>query len=189
MRRGTAWAIGLALVAVCLALAWAFTPLREVIEPRELLARAEQLRESGWGIVLIPPAFVLLSLAMVPTSLLRWTTVLAFDPVFGVVCMTLGVIGATLLGHAIGKRVGAERLARVGGARIEAIRARLGRTGVLGIAALRQIPLGPFMIVNAVAGAARVRGTVFLGGTLLAMIPSVTVMLLASSSVRGWVLG
>jgi uncharacterized membrane protein YdjX (TVP38/TMEM64 family) len=181
--------IGLALGAVCLALAWAFTPLRSVIDPRGLLAGAEQLRASGWGIMLIPPAFVLLSLAMVPTSLLRWTTVLAFDPLFGVLCMTLGVVCATVLGHAIGQRVGAERLARIGGDRIERVRARIGRTGVLGIAALRQVPLGPFMIVNAVAGAARVRRNVFVAGTLIGMVPSVLVMVLAGSSLRAWVLG
>lgn len=189
MARGTAWAIGVALVAVCLALAWVFTPLGSLIEPRGLLEAAEQLRASGWGIVLIPPAFVLLSLAMVPTSLLRWTTVVAFDPLFGVVCMTLGVVCATVLGHAIGQRIGADRLARVGGDRIERIRVRLGRTGVLGIAALRQVPLGPFMIVNAVAGAARVRRSVFVGGTLLGMVPSVIVMVLAGSSLRAYLLG
>ena len=192
-----AWVIGIALGAVCLALAWAFTPLRTVIEPRALIAAAEELRASGWGLVLVPPAFVLLSLAMVPTSVLRWTTVVAFDPVFGVICMALGVVGATALGHAIGARVGAERLARFGGERlggrlgerIERIRGRLARTGVLGIAALRQVPLGPFMFVNAVAGAARVPRRVFLGGTVLGMIPSAVVMLIAASSVRAYLAG
>lgn len=188
MARGTKLVIGLALVAVSLALVWALTPAREVIDPRRLLAAAEELRASGWGIVLIPPAFVVLSLAMVPSSMLRWTTVLAFDPLFGVVCMTAGVLLATVLGHAIGQRVGAERLSRLGGDRITRIRARLGRTGVLGIAALRQVPLGPFMIVNAVAGAAQVRRRVFVGGTLLGMVPSVTVMVLAGSSLRAWLI-
>ncbi|MDQ3365860.1 MAG: VTT domain-containing protein [Myxococcota bacterium] len=188
MGRGTITVTCVALAALGLALAWALTPLRSVIEPRSLLAGAEQLRASGWGIVLVPPAFVLLSLAMVPTSLLRWTTVLAFSPLFGVLCMVLGVACATLLGHMIGQRIGADRLARIGGDRVHRIRARLERTGVLGIAALRQVPLGPFMIVNAVAGAARVRRNVFVAGTVLGMVPGVIVMVLAGSSLRAWLL-
>lgn len=189
MARRTAWAIGLALGALALALAWAFTPLRTVLAPRALLTGAEQLRASGWGIVLVPPLFVLLSLAMVPTTLLRWTTVLAFDPVFGVLCMTAGVACATLVGHAIGQRVGADRLTALGGERMERVRARLRGTGILGVAAMRQVPLGPFMIVNAIAGAAQIRCRVFVGGTVLGMIPSVAVMLLAGSSMRAWLLG
>lgn len=170
--------------AIGLAIAWAVTPLRTALSPRVLLTAAEDL--DGWGLVLVPPAFVVLSVAMVPTSILRWTTVVAFAPAVGVLFMVLGVMGATLLGHVIGARLGAER---IGGERIERLRARLTRTGVLGIAALRQVPMGPFMIVNAAAGAAGVRRRVFLGGTLVGMVPSVIVMVLAGTSVRAWLLG
>ena len=165
MSRGLTCVIVLA-AAIGLAAAWAFTPLRTVLSPRELLAAAEDLRASGWGLLLVPPAFVLLSVAMVPTSVLRWTTVIAFDPVFGVLFMVLGVLGATFLGHAIGARLGAER---VGGERIERLRARLTKT--------------------AAAGAAGVRRGVFLGGTLVGMVPGVIVMVLAGGSLRAWLLG
>jgi uncharacterized membrane protein YdjX (TVP38/TMEM64 family) len=188
MSRGVAGAVALVLT-LGLALAWAFTPLRDALAPRDLLASAAELRATGWGMLLVPPVFVLLSLAMVPTTILRWATVVAFDPLFGVVFMVLGVLGATFVGHAIGERLGAERMSRFGGDRVERIRARLGRTGVLGIAALRQVPLGPFMIVNAAAGALRVRRGAFLGGTLVGMVPGAIVMVLAGGSLRAWLLG
>jgi len=188
MARWFGWVLALA-VAVGLALAWAFTPLRSLVDPRRLLAAAEHLRASGWGILLVPPAFVVLSLALVPTSILRWTTILAFDPWFGVAVMTVGVASATFLRHFIGARLGAERMSRLGSARFERVRVRLGRTGLLGVAALRQVPLGPFMIVNALAGATGMRRSVFVAGTIIGMVPSVVVMLLAGSSLRAWLLG
>ena len=184
MSRGVACVVALVLT-LGLALAWAFTPLRDAIAPRELLTAAEDLRATGWGMLLVPPVFVLLSIAMVPTTILRWATVVAFDPLFGLVFMVLGVLGATFIGHAIGERLGAKRF---GGERVERIRARLARTGVLGVAALRQVPLGPFMFVNAVAGAARVRRGAFLGGTVVGMVPGAIVMVLAGGSLRAWLL-
>jgi phospholipase D1/2 len=172
-----------------LALAWALTPLRELIDPRALLDAADSLRATGWGIALIVPLFVVFSVVMIPTSVLRWTTIVAFDPLIGVPCMVIGVMCAAFLGHALGTRAGAERLANVGSARFAKIRARLERTGVLGIAALRQVPLGPFMFVNAACGAARVPRKTFLAGTLVGMVPSTVVMVLAGASLRAWLLG
>jgi phospholipase D1/2 len=171
-------------VLVALALAWVLTPLGELIDPRALLVSADELRATGWGIALIVPLFVAFSVVMIPTSLLRWTTIVAFDPLIGVPCMVAGVLCAAFLGHVIGERVGADRLARIGNARFERIRARLERTGVLGIAALRQVPLGPFMFVNAVAGAARTRRKTFLAGTLVGMVPSTI-----GASLRAWLVG
>ncbi len=181
------WGIVIALLVLAAAVTlWTTPPVRAALEPRALLAGAERLRDSGWGLLLIPPAFVLLSLVLVPSSVLRWTTIVAIGPVSGLLCMALGVIGATLVGHAIGQRLGSERLARLAGTRLPRIRDRLQRTGVLGIAALRQVPLGPFMVVNAVAGAARVRRHVLVAGTLVAMVPSVIVMTIAGGSLRAW---
>ncbi|MGE3765933.1 MAG: TVP38/TMEM64 family protein [Kofleriaceae bacterium] len=183
------WLVALvAILAIGLALAWVLTPLRALVDPRGLLASAEQLTSTAWGIALIVPAFVLLSVAMVPTSILRWATVLALHPVLGVTFMVIGVMCASFIGHAIGDRLGAERMARIGNERFARIRSRLERIGILGMAAIRQVPLGPFMIVNAVAGAARVRRRVFLAGTLVGMVPSTIVMLLAGASLRAWLL-
>jgi phospholipase D1/2 len=175
-------------IAIGLALAWALTPLREVVDPRAMLAAADELRATGWGIALIVPLFVAFSIVMVPTSLLRWTTIVAFDPWIGVPCMVIGVLVAALIGHAFGERAGAERIARIGNARFARIRARLERTGILGIAALRQVPLGPYMFVNAAAGAARVPRRTFLLGTLVGMVPSTIIMVAAGASLRAWLL-
>ncbi len=178
-----------AAIAIGLAIAWAVTPLRELVDPRTLLDAADDLRATGWGIALIVPLFVVFSVLMVPASLLRWTTVVAFDPWIGVPCMLVGSIGATFIGHAIGKRAGAERLACIGSERVAKIRARLERAGVLGVAAIRQVPLGPSMFVNAAAGAAGVRRDVFLAGTFVSMLPSTVLMVVAGASLRAWLLG
>ena len=94
-----------AAVAVGLAIAWAATPLRELVDPQGLLAAADGLRATGWGIALIVPLFVLASVVMIPSSILRWTTVVAFDPWIGVPCMLLGSLGAAFTAQS---RIGAD---------------------------------------------------------------------------------
>jgi uncharacterized membrane protein YdjX (TVP38/TMEM64 family) len=177
-----ALAIGAALAGIALFVAWRWTPLREVADPKALLAWAEALRSSGIAIVLVPAAFVALSLALFPIVVLRVTIVLVFGPLLGPIYALLGVAAGALLGHAIGARLGAKPLERLAGPRVDRIRARLeGRTGVWAIAALRLVPLGPFMVVNAVGGAARLRRRNFVLGTVLGLTPGLVVIAVISA--------
>jgi uncharacterized membrane protein YdjX (TVP38/TMEM64 family) len=175
-------AIGAALVGVALFVAWRWTPLREVADPKALLAWAQTLRASGLAVLLVPAAFVALSLALFPIVVLRVTIVLVFGPLLGPVYALLGVAAGALLGHALGARLGARPLERLAGPRLDRIRARLeGRTGVWAIAALRLVPLGPFMVVNAVGGAARLRRRSFVLGTVLGLTPGIILIALVSA--------
>ncbi len=175
---------GMFTVMVLASLAWSLTPLADVARLERVTAGVEQLR-ADWpsAMILVPALFVALSLAFVPVSIMRPAIVLALGPILGPVCALAGGLLAAYLGYTIGKRVGGESLERLAGARVAAIRARIERHGVLAIAAVRLVPLGPFMLVNAVFGAAGVRRRDYLLGSLLSMIPGLVIMALAISLV------
>jgi phospholipase D1/2 len=171
--------LGAAVVAI--GLAWWLTPLREWLTPERLLASADAARGSPVAVALVPGAFVALSFAFVPIVVLRATIVLVFGPLLGPLLAILGVALAALAGHAIGQLAGARALERLGGPRVEKVRARLSRAGVLSIAAVRMVPLAPNMVVNAVAGAARVPRRAFVAGTVLGLMPGLILLVTASA--------
>jgi uncharacterized membrane protein YdjX (TVP38/TMEM64 family) len=73
------------------------------------------------------------------------------------------------------------RVTTVAGPRVQRIRERLHGGGALAVAALRLVPLGPFMVVNAACGAAGLHRRAFMLGTIIVMVPTLVVMALAVS--------
>jgi phospholipase D1/2 len=169
-------ALLVAAAALAVVLVWYFSPLRDAVTPEILLGHAEGLRSNPIALVVVPAVFVILSMAFVPMFVLRVTIVLAFGPLLGPLYAMLAVALAALVGHALGRRLGAAALERLAGPRVRRIRERLSRCGVWSIAALRLVPLGPNMLVNAVAGAARLPRPIFIAGTMIGMIPGLVVL-------------
>jgi uncharacterized membrane protein YdjX (TVP38/TMEM64 family) len=60
------------------------------------------------------------------------------------------------------------------GRRLNDLSRRLGERGLLAIIFVRVVPVGPFSIVNVVAGASHIRWRDFLLGTLIGLLPGVT---------------
>jgi len=168
---------------ICLAaLAWRFSP----IPPEELLRRAQALRDFPGAVLWVPAAYVLLGLVLFPFVALRVGTILVFGPVVGAVYALAGAAASALVGHALGQRLGADAVARSLGPRARAIRERFARRGILAVAAARMVPLGPFMLVNAVAGAARIPRRDFLIGTLVGTSPGLIALVVAAAVWPAW---
>jgi phospholipase D1/2 len=165
-------------VGLALAAAWWLTPLGDILDGRALLDRAQAVRATGAAAVLVPVLFVALSLLLVPIVVLRVTTVLVFGPILGPLYAIAGVAAAAWVGHLLGERAGAGAVDRIGGPRVRAIRERLAKSGVLAIAAARLVPLGPFTLVNAVGGAARIPRGRFVLGTVIGMTPGLVLLAL-----------
>ena len=67
------------------------------------------------------------------------------------------------------------------GPRLNRIRARVQRSGVLAVTAIRLVPIAPFTIVNMVAGASGISLSHYIIGTALGLLPGL-VMLSAMGS-------
>jgi len=169
--------IGVGLLAIALALlavAWRWTPLREVVNLASLVAFARQLEEMPFTPLAVVGSYVAAGLVMVPVMLLIAVTGIVFGPVFG----SLYAIGGTMLSAAvaygIGHWLGRDTVQKLVGPRINKLSKRIARRGILAIVVIRMLPVAPFTVVNMVAGASHIRFRDYLIGTLLGMLPGIT---------------
>jgi uncharacterized membrane protein YdjX (TVP38/TMEM64 family) len=74
---------------------------------------------------------------------------------------------------------------RYAGEKLNRISKALARRGILTVVVLRLVPVAPFVIINAVAGASRISFRDFAVGTLLGMAPGMLgIALFADSLIR-----
>ena len=91
-------------------------------------------------------------------------------------------LAGALLNAAVTYRVGRwlrrDTVRRLAGQRLNRITRRLARRGVLAIVILRLLPIAPFTMVNAVAGASRIRADELLIGTAIGIAPGIALTML-----------
>jgi uncharacterized membrane protein YdjX (TVP38/TMEM64 family) len=176
---------------VALALAWKYTPLADLVSVDALVRRAKAWQQDPGALVVAPLVFILLTLALVPITLLRVATVLAFGPLWGPLFALVGSAVGAWIGYELGRVAGAPAFERVAGkhTRVAAVRDKVAGGGVWAVCAMRLLPLGPFTFVNAACGAAGVPRRDFLLGTVLVMIPVLVLLALAltvAPALKSW---
>ncbi len=116
-------------------------------------------------------AYFVAGLLFFPVTVLSIAVAAVFGPVWGPIYGIMGALlsSATLFG--IGKLLGNAGLKKVGGPKVEAVDQKLKRSGIVGVAAIRMIPIAPFSLVNLVAGISSIGIFQFLMGTFLGMFP------------------
>ena len=171
----------LAIVAItvvalaALALAWRYTLLSTWLEPARLIEVGESLRESPLAPLIVLLAFVGGGLILFPVVVLVAVTAAVFGPLLGGL---YALIGATLSGastFAIGRHLSRQTVRGLAGPRLNDLSRRLGERGLLAIVFARVVPVGPFSVVNIVAGASHIGWRDFLLGTVIGLLPGVTV--------------
>ena len=161
----------IALVIAALALAWRYTPLKDIVAPDRVLAWAREVGESGWAPLALVLAYTPAAFVMFPRPLLTLFSVVAFGPVWGFIYGMAGILLASLATYYAGVVLPAGTLRRLGGAKIEPITEVLRRRGLVAMFAVRVVPVAPFVIEGMIAGAARIKVFDFTAGTFLGMLP------------------
>jgi uncharacterized membrane protein YdjX (TVP38/TMEM64 family) len=133
-------------------------------------------------------AFMLGGLVAFPLLLLIAGTAAAFGPVLGFACAAAGSIASALLTYVIGAWLGRQPLESALGPRLNRVRARLERSGVLAVAAIRLLPIAPFTVVNMVAGASGISVVHYLLGTALGLLPGLIMLSVVGSQVMDIIL-
>jgi len=170
--------IGVALVIVLLAgagIAWRYTPLHEWLAPGKLIDIGASMRDEELAPLFAILAFVVAGLVLFPVSVLVGATAIVFGPILG---SLYALIGATMSGamtFAIGRHLSKDAVRALAGRRLNDLSRRLGERGLLAIVFARVVPVGPFSVVNIVAGASHIRWRDFLLGTVIGLVPGVTV--------------
>ncbi|MFZ0255551.1 MAG: VTT domain-containing protein [Gammaproteobacteria bacterium] len=179
---------GLLIALLALAAAWHWTPLSEWLNGKLIADWLAALDHPLTRVVVAICTFVLISLLMVPLSLLVIAISMAFGPWQGFTYGLTGSLISAMIAFGVGHKLGSNTVKRLSGKRIQGISQRLADEGIFAIAALRLLPVGPYNIINLIAGASHVRFLPFLLGSFLGLVPGVLAFSVFSKSLSEAVL-
>jgi uncharacterized membrane protein YdjX (TVP38/TMEM64 family) len=167
--------IGGALLLM-LALAWHYTPLAAFAEPDLVRDSLSTFARGAWAPFIVVGVFVVAGLLVFPLIILIVATAAAFGPWLGFAYAAVGALASALVTYAIGAKLGKESLRNLLGPRLNRVREKIAKQGVIAIAAIRLVPLAPFSIVNLVAGASEIRLVDYVLGTALGLAPGMLLL-------------
>lgn len=160
----------LALTGV-LALVWRHTALAELVTPDKVVAWVEDMSESWWTPLVILVAYTPAMIVMFPRPLITLAAVVAYGPVEGGLLAMTGIEIASTVGFLAGRRMKEDTLHRLAGPQFEHVARFLKKRGLFATFMVRLLPVAPFVVTSAVAGALRLRLWHLIGGTFLGMFP------------------
>jgi phospholipase D1/2 len=179
-QHGHAWRVvavsALVLLVLALTLAWHYTPLAGYADPAFMRETLKGFASNPWGPALTVGVFVAGGLVAFPLVILIAATAATFGPWLGLAIATVGAMASAFVTYAIGTRVGTDAMRVLLGPRLERLREKFVRRGVLAVAAVRLVPVAPFTFVNLAAGAVQIKPVDYLLGTLLGLAPGLLVM-------------
>ena len=177
---------GLLLLAlIVLALAWAFSPLRETLDVGRGVALLRQ-QGAALGPLVGIAGFALASILAVPLTFLTLITVIAYPPWEAYCCCVVGAcIGATI-SYVLGNKLGAEFVRRLAGASVLRVSQRLGKRGLLAVMIIRLLPVAPFAIINMLIGVSHIRLRDLLLGTVIGISPGLLLMIFFLDRIASW---
>ena len=173
----------LLLFAVCLALAWTYTPLADLVTREHIVEWGGDFSRIAWAPLLVILAYTPASYAMFPRWLITMVAVIAFGPWKGFVYGLCGMLVAAVASFLPGRLVRRDTVRRLAGPRLNRLSAALYHRGALAVAIVRLLPIAPFVVVNLVMGAMRIRLRDFLAGSLVGLMPGMLAATVLSEQV------
>ena len=161
------------LVIVALALIWEFVPLAKPAEVRALLA---SLNDNPLAPVIVVAIFVIGGAVMFPVTVLIAASAAAFGPWLGFGYAATGALTSALVTFSIGAALGKRALRDLLGPRLNRVRQRVAKRGVVAVAAIRLVPIAPFTVVNLAAGASSIPLFDYMVGTAIGMLPGLVMI-------------
>ncbi|WP_405226349.1 phospholipase D-like domain-containing protein [Lentisalinibacter sediminis] len=158
-------------------------------DPMALLATLRESAAHPLAPLAVIPAFIAGSLVVAPVTGMIALCALLFGPWVASVSAIAGTLAATVVNHAIGRRLGRAVEGRAPRAVTVRMKA-LGRSSdPWSLAGLRLIPIAPFTVINLLAGASRVKLRDFLLGTILGMGPGTVLICFSVDRARAALAG
>jgi phospholipase D1/2 len=165
--------IGAGLFVVALALFWELAPL---VGPETVRSALASIADNRAAPLIVVAIFVAAGFALFPVTVLIAATAAAFGPWLGFAYAAAGALSSAIVTYAIGAAIGRRTLRDFLGPRLNRIRQRVVRRGVIAIAAIRLVPVAPFTVVNLVAGASSIPLFEYVAGTVLGMLPGLVMI-------------
>lgn len=162
---------GILAFIAALALLWRYTPLAAIVTAENVIGVARVFADHWWAPLMVVLAYTPASMVMFPRPLLTMAAVVVFGPWEGFVYAMTGVVLAGTAGYAIGRMVHRDTVRRLAGPRLHRLTGVLQRRGILAVTLVRFVPIAPYLVVNIVMGAMRIRLHHFILGTFFGMLP------------------
>ena len=159
------------LALILLAGLWQWSPLRELMDVTSLVASLEEVANGPMALLMTVAGFLIGGLLVMPVMILIAVTILAFGPWWGFWYALIGMTASALLTFGIGRLLGRRLMDHLSGSWVHRISRTLAKKGLLTVVTLRILPVAPFSILNAVAGASHIRARDFFLGTVLGELP------------------
>ena len=167
----------LTIVAILVALAalWRYTPLAGLTDVSHIARWAHHFAHQRWAPLVLMAAYTPASVLMFPRPLITLFGVVAFGAIGGFFYAFIGIVLAALVTYAVGSGMGRSTVRRIAGNRLNRLSSVMRERGLLAMTAVRLVPLAPFAVVNAVAGAIHVKLWHFTLGTAIGILPGTLV--------------
>jgi phospholipase D1/2 len=172
-RRRICLVVALLVLLVGMTAAWKWSPLAEQIDVRKITAWAVSLRQNPARSAIILGAYFVGSLVSFPITLLILATAIVFGPLVGSAYSLAGCLLGAAATYAVGYFMGKDLVQRLAGRKWQLLEKKLGRSGIVTVAAIRLLPVAPFAIVNIVSGAFKVSIRNYFLGSLLGLAPGI----------------
>ncbi|MEO0607356.1 MAG: VTT domain-containing protein [Pseudomonadota bacterium] len=145
--------------------------------------------EGPWGVPALILAFCGCAFIGVPQFLLIGIAVYAFGPLWGAVYSWAATICSGTITFWVGRFFGGATLQRLGAGRIKRFADFVARNAFAASAVVRNVPTGPFLVVNMVFGAVRSNFLHYLGGMALGIIPKIALVAFGYQAIRAALAG
>lgn len=165
-----AYLAALLIFAVCLTLAWHWTPLKQ-LNIEQLMRWSEPFARHPAAPLVIVAAYAAGAFILFPRPLLTLAFIVIFGPWRTAVFGLSGLLLAAALAFWFGATHGAPRTRALARHGLDALATRLQRGGIFSVIAIRMLPLAPFTIVNLFAGALHIRFSHFMIGSFFGLLP------------------
>jgi phospholipase D1/2 len=132
----------------------------------------ESSRNSPWSLLLVCLIYIAGGFVFFPVTVLSLMTAAVFGSLLGPVYGMCGALSSAAVVFSLGRWAGFRGIRKFAGERVKKIDHHFQRTGILGIALLRFLPIAPFSLVNLAAGISSVHFSDFMLGSFLGFLPA-----------------
>lgn len=167
--------VGLAALALVVAL-FLFGRYTEFLDVQALERAIGTFADGPWGVPALILTFCACAFIGVPQFLLIGIAVYAFGPFWGAVWSWLASLCSGTITFWIGRFFGKATLQRLGDGRIKRFADFVARNAFAASAIVRNVPTGPFLMVNMIFGAIRANFLHYLSGMAIGVIPKIALV-------------
>ncbi len=161
--------------------------MRHWLDPNSLSEMGSALLALPLGPLAVIGAYVVAVMLGMPVLVLVTAGVLIFTPWPGMLYAWLGMVAGAVVTYCIGRYTGAQTMDRWTQGRLALLSTHLRQRGLITVILVRVLPVAPFIMVNMVAGALRVRPRDFVLGTFLGLLPvTIVITFFMGSLAHAW---